>query len=189
MKSWLVKGGMILGAFGAASAAVVLLRILKMDSAADGLRWVEALLGVGAAGYTAFLFGQCEGRDLWQSKWLLPHLLAQAGMCGAAVLARFSDAPARLGWIIGTTALLHGAIAAIDRWGRHSTTNATQGAAFLGTVRMGQMKPWREGLLVGVLLVVPLAFIAPQAAAPLVLIGLYLYEWAYVRAAQLPPLS
>ncbi len=188
-RSWLVKGGIILGAYGAASAGVIGLRMLGMDAGAQTLRWAEALLGLSAAGYTAFLFGQCEGRDLWQSKWLLPHLLVQAAMCGAACLAPFSDAASRLGWIVGAGAALHVALAALDRWGRHATTNATQGAAFLGTVRLGPARPWRDGLLLGGALAVPVAILAPQWTALPVLIGLFLYEWAYVRAAQLPPLS
>lgn len=187
-RSWLVKGGVLLGAYGSVSAAIVGLRLLGMDGAADGLRWVEAVLGLGAAGYTAFLFGQCEGRDLWQSKWLLPHLLAQAAMCGAAMLALFGGSPV-LGWIVAAGAVVHGALAAMDRWRHHSTSNAAQGAAFLGTVRLGPLKPWRDGLLIGVGLAVLAGFVAPWAAVVPVLVGLYLYEWAYVRAAQLPPLS
>ena len=43
-----------------------------------------SLAAAGVAGYTAFLFGQCEGRDLWQSPLLLPTLLAQAVVAGSA---------------------------------------------------------------------------------------------------------
>ena len=39
------------------------------------------------AGYTAFLFGQAEGRDLWQSPLLFWHLLPQAVLVGAGALA------------------------------------------------------------------------------------------------------
>src|SRR5581483_8322767 len=45
------------------------------------------LAGFLAAVYTAFLFGQCEGRDLWQTRLLPVHLIVQALLCGAAVLA------------------------------------------------------------------------------------------------------
>jgi Ni/Fe-hydrogenase subunit HybB-like protein len=38
------------------------------------------------AGYTAFLFGQAEGRDFWQSPLLLPILLVQALVAGTAAL-------------------------------------------------------------------------------------------------------
>jgi hypothetical protein len=191
MKSWLVKGGMILGAFGAASAAVVLLRMLKMDSAADGLRWVEALLGVGTAGYTAFLFGQCEGRDLWQSKLLLPHLIAQAVMCGGLSLGAFQPTDkvrALIGALLVPAIALHMVLGIAEAYMKHATTNATQGAAFLFTVRLGKIPACRAGLLLA-----PAAgavfFGAPILGLVLGMIGLYLYEWAFVRAAQLPPLS
>jgi Fe-S-cluster-containing dehydrogenase component/formate-dependent nitrite reductase membrane component NrfD len=187
--SWLVKGGMILGAFGMVSGAIVALRLAGMNGAADALRWAEALLGLGAAGYTAFLFGQCEGRDLWQSKWLLPHLLAQAAMCGGTVLAWFSTAPIRLSVIVAASTLVHVVIACVDRFGHHETTNARQAAAFLGALRIGFMDPWRSGLLLGCLGAVAALMGLWIAAVAAILVGLFLYEWTYVRAGQLPPLS
>jgi Fe-S-cluster-containing dehydrogenase component/formate-dependent nitrite reductase membrane component NrfD len=187
-KSWLVKGGIILGAYGAVSAAIVGLRLLRVDAAADGLRWLQALLGLGAAGYTAFLFAQCKGRDLWESPWLLPHLIAQSVLCGAAVLTPFSSGTLAPAVIIGVSTLVHVAIACIERLGKHETTNATQAAAFLGTVQIGSIKAWPAGLALGVLGAV-IALFAPALAFPFVLAGLYFYEWAYVRAGQLPPLS
>ena len=39
-----------------------------------------------AAGYSAFLFGQAEGRDFWQSPLLLPQLLVAALAAGAGSL-------------------------------------------------------------------------------------------------------
>jgi Fe-S-cluster-containing dehydrogenase component/DMSO reductase anchor subunit len=188
-RSWLVKGGVILGAYGAAAAAVLGLRLAGADGAADAVRWVEAVLGVGAAGYTALLFGQCEGRDLWQSKWLLPHLLVQAVMCGAACLAPFAASPWMLGWIASVCAICNVSLAQLERFDKHPTTNGKQGAAFLGTVRFGRLYPWRDGLLIGLFVAVPLGLLAPWFMFVPVLIGLFLYEWAYVRAGQLPPLS
>ncbi len=188
-RSWLVKGGIILGAFGAASAGALGLRLLGLGGAADALRWAEAILGIGAAGYTAFLFDQCEGRDLWQSKWLLPHLLAQAVLCGAVAFLPFSGAYPPLIMVMLAAAVVHLTIAAVERFGPHETTNAKQGAAFLGTIRIGPLLPWREGLLIGGGLAAVLAPIVPSLAFIPALAGLYLYEWAYVRAGQLPPLS
>ena len=187
--SWLVKGGIILGAFGACSAAIIALRLAGLDATADGLRWAQALLGLGAAGYTAFLFGQCEGRDLWQSKWLLPHLLVQATMCGGALLALFSVDPYRLALIVSISTIAHIVISCIDRFGHHATSNAKQAAAFLGTLRLGPIDPWMSGLLLGILGAIAARMGLWPAAVVTVLIGLYLYEWAYVRAGQLPPLS
>ena len=84
--SWLVKGAWILIGFGTLTSAIVGLRLLGWDAAADLLRWPNALLAAATAGYTAFLFAQCEGRDLWQTPLLLPHLLVQAVMLGGAAL-------------------------------------------------------------------------------------------------------
>jgi hypothetical protein len=39
-----------------------------------------------AAGYSAFLFGQAEGRDFWQSPAVLPHLVFAALVAGTATL-------------------------------------------------------------------------------------------------------
>ena len=49
---------------------------------ADGAGWDSS-----PRSYTAFLFGQCEGRDLWQTPLLPVHLIVQALLCGSAVLA------------------------------------------------------------------------------------------------------
>jgi Ni/Fe-hydrogenase subunit HybB-like protein len=43
------------------------------------------VVAAATAGYTALLFAQCEGRDLWQTPLLLPMLLAQAVAAGGAV--------------------------------------------------------------------------------------------------------
>ena len=58
-----------------------------LSAIASFLLWPTVLAGFLAAVYTAFLFGQCEGRDLWQTPLLPVHLIVQALMCGAAVLA------------------------------------------------------------------------------------------------------
>lgn len=48
--------------------------------------WTGLALAIGVAVYTAFLFGQAEGRDLWQSPLLPFHLVVQALMAGSGVL-------------------------------------------------------------------------------------------------------
>ena len=84
--SWLVRGSVVLTAFAALSAAWLVLGILiesgtvpsgPGSTAAAALQALAALAvpgGALAAGYTAFLFGQAEGRDLWQSPLLFWHL-------------------------------------------------------------------------------------------------------------------
>src|SRR5690606_25147818 len=48
--------------------------------------WVGLPLAAGVAIYTAFLFAQAEGRDLWQSPLLPFHLLVQAFLVGAGAM-------------------------------------------------------------------------------------------------------
>ena len=55
------------------------------------LLFIPAVIcGAAGAGYTAFLFGQAEGRDFWQSPLLLPILLVQALLAGSAALSLLS---------------------------------------------------------------------------------------------------
>jgi Fe-S-cluster-containing dehydrogenase component/formate-dependent nitrite reductase membrane component NrfD len=44
------------------------------------------LSGIATAAYTGYLFGQAEGRDLWQSPLLPVHLVVQALLAGAAAV-------------------------------------------------------------------------------------------------------
>lgn len=141
------------------------------------------------AGYTAFLFAQCEGRDLWQSKWLLPHLLFQALLCGAAVLLPFTDEPTKLVGLVLAGAIGHFVLSTWETVRSHHTGNARQAAAFLPVVAVGPLRGYRDGLIIGVGVAVLLALVAPAAVFAPVLAGLVLYEYAFVRAGQLPPLS
>lgn len=188
-RSWLVLGGVLLAAFGVVIALGMTLRLTGAAAAADALRWVGALLGIGVAGYTALLFRQCEGRGLWQSPLLLPHLLVQAVLCGAVALMPFATDGTLLVRIAVFAALAHLGLALAERTGVHATANARQAAAFLGTLRLGPLNAFRDGLIVGVAGTILLAIFVPAAAFIPALAGLSLYEWAYVRAAQLPPLS
>jgi formate-dependent nitrite reductase membrane component NrfD len=200
-KSWLVKGAWILIAFSLTVSATLAARWFGIGAALAPLRWINAVLALGVAGYTAFLFQQCEGRDLWQGKLLLPHLLVQALFCGAALFLPFAvaggevdgEARARLLTLLAASGVLHLLFCFLERWGRHPTANARQGAAFLDVVRLGGKVPaFRLGLLAVGAFLLP---IANGPAATLFLVplvawwGLFLWEWAYVRAAQLPPLS
>jgi Fe-S-cluster-containing dehydrogenase component/formate-dependent nitrite reductase membrane component NrfD len=202
-RSWLVKGGWILSAFGATVTAAIALRWLGATEAADALRWVNAALGLAVAGYTAFLFQQCEGRDLWQGSLVLPHLLIQAALCGAVLFLPFTDAPGELTPIVGAALVLHLAVMLMEQRKRHfSTENERQATGFLSVVGWGPFtSAYTAAKLVGCLL--PAALIALSSlsafagaatllyalAAACVLFGLFLFEHAFVRAGQLPPLS
>ena len=85
-RSWLVVGTWIL----------ILYSILAMAWFACGIAFsglvrlpiiiAAAIVGAFSAGYSAFLFAQAKGRDLWQSPLFLWHLLVQAIVAGAAIV-------------------------------------------------------------------------------------------------------
>ena len=65
-RSWLVLGGYCLMAFGLAAVAWFATGVLGADGLQRVLAWPVFVASAMVAGYTAFLFGQAEGRDLWQ---------------------------------------------------------------------------------------------------------------------------
>jgi hypothetical protein len=201
MRSWLVKGAWVLMAFGGITAAILVARVLGLDGSADGLRWTNLVGGSLAAAYTAFLFAQCEGRDLWQhTRVLLPHLLVQALCVGGAALLPFVP-DQKLAVAVCVLAVVHHGLGLLERFGHHETHNAKMAAALLPGVRAwpgsrlsafhGGMSMTTAAALLSMLLVLGgLAHPVSLALCALVAwFGLYLYEHAYVRAGQLPPLS
>ncbi|MFQ5767605.1 MAG: hypothetical protein ACE5ID_06430, partial [Acidobacteriota bacterium] len=118
-------------------AAGLLLRLAGQHAAAAFLRWPAAALALLVAGYTAFLFGQCQGRNLWQSRLLLPHLLAQAALCGAACYLPLAPGSAGLRFIFIFSAAVHLIFSLLERFRRRASVNAAQAAAFLGSLRLG----------------------------------------------------
>ncbi|MCL4199274.1 MAG: polysulfide reductase NrfD [Phycisphaerales bacterium] len=194
--SWLVKGGVILGVYLVTTPLALLLRWLEMDAAANVVRWINVPVALAVAGYTAFLFAQCKGRDLWESKWLLPHLIAQAVMLGSAVFIAFqpgawefsghTDVMTRL--VLLASLWSHLLLALNELKGAHDTENARQAAGFLGIVRLGPLPCFWSSFVI-LTAVTGLAWVMPGAMIGVVVVGLYLYEHAFVRAGQLPPLS
>ncbi len=202
-KSWLVKGSWGLTAFGGVAFLSLLAQYLEWSaSTADTLRYVGIPLALAAAGYTAFLFYQCEGRDLWQNRpVLLLHLIAQAIMLGAAVLLPFFPAMQSLCWLMLGGAMLHLVFALKEAYGSHPTSNAKLAASLLprikiykdsklGAFGLGLTLSSITAILAPVLL--QLQVLSPVSAGLLCAVcclGIFFYEQAYVRAGQLPPLS
>ena len=56
-------------------------------------------------------------------------------------------------------------------------------------MRFGRLEAIVHGVIVAGVLTVIVALVLPQIAFALVLLSLFAYESAYIRAAQLPPLS
>lgn len=82
MSSWLVKGSFILMAFGMSVSVALGLRILGYDAAADIARMIGCPLALLTSGYSAWLFAQCKGRELWCEKGTFAHLVTRAAAIG-----------------------------------------------------------------------------------------------------------
>jgi Ni/Fe-hydrogenase subunit HybB-like protein len=170
-----------------------------MLAAASGRAGLLALLALllvplalAAAGYSAFLFAQAEGRDAWQSPTVLPHLVVSAVTAGAAVaLLVHGVSPGLRGLLLaglGVNLLL----ALAERVTPHPNADAAA-AARLITDGPWRVPFWGGAVVAGTLLPAALLLTAaplPAAlAALLALLGLYLYDDCWVKAGQAVPLS
>ena len=200
--SWLVKGAYILMAFSAVCALWWIGGLLESEGLLKVLAIPAVLGAIGTAGYTAFLFGQCEGRDLWQTPLLLPVLLAQAVTAGGAsyaILDLFMTVPevtairwVLLGGVAATAALI--AMELTSRGSRH-----VELAVEAMTKGKYADQFWWGGVVVGlvvpaVAVIVALAGdldnpVLPAIAGVAALVGLFAYEDSFVRAGQSVPLS
>jgi Fe-S-cluster-containing dehydrogenase component len=195
-RSWLVKGAWILMAYGLVGVAwlvaayagnIGLLRMLALPT---------LLLAAGAAGYSAFLFGQAEGRDLWQSPLVLPHLLVAALGAGAAALLIVgiptrSDPPSLnllVVFLIGALAL-DGALLFAEFSGSHANVDVARAVRLITRGGLSR-RFWGGAVIAGITLPIVLVFTpAVLLGAVLALAGLWIYEDVWIKAGQSIPLS
>jgi len=176
-RSWLVRGSYVIAAYGLLLGAQLVASLAgwPVPRALTGL---TVLLAGGTALYTAFLFGQSKGRDLWQSSLLGPHLIVQALTAGAAVF--------EASWLVWLLPL-NGLLVAGEVWGHHATEDARRAARLI----QDDVRFSTGVLAVGHLL--PLALLwAGQGgllAGSLALAGLLVWEHLYVQKPQLIPLA
>lgn len=203
--SWLVWGGAILAIFGLIEALWFGAALFGFFSLLRLLLLPAALFGLAAAGYTAFLFGQAEGRDFWQSPLLLPILLVQATLAGAAalgVLAWALAAGAPLSAFFTTLLLcaiaVHVLLVFVEVSGSHANSHVAAAAHYISKGGLASIF-WGLFFVVGSL--IPLALLALALLLPalqpvllglaglLALVGLFAYEHCFVVAGQAVPLS
>ncbi len=189
-KSWLVRGGFIIGGFAAVLGAHLLLGVAGRGRLTSYLVPLGAVLAALTAVYTAFLFAQSRGRDLWQSPLLPAHLFTQALVAGAGMLALLAPlfgpwpSPA-LHWVFAAASAVHLLMA----FGDLSVTGATahaRAAHYELTHGLYSSIFWSGLLLSGI------GLAAPWVGAPVVLaglLGLFLFEHAFVQAGQRVPLA
>jgi Fe-S-cluster-containing dehydrogenase component/formate-dependent nitrite reductase membrane component NrfD len=195
-RSWLVRGGFIIGGYSLVLALQFAGGVLGVTSErawlAPAQMWLAALgapLAIFTAIYTAYLFAQSKARDLWQNPLAPVHLLVQATLAGAAVLSMLSglgaEARAACLWILAAACLAHLFLLAAEHPLAHTTAHAK--LAYWEMTR-GRYGRWFQAAAALVLVGLLAPWTGPVAAIP-ALLGLFAYEHAYVQAGQAVPLA
>jgi Ni/Fe-hydrogenase subunit HybB-like protein len=169
------------------------------EAALRGLALPGTLVAASTAGYTAFLFAQCEGRDLWQTPLLLPALLAQAVVAGAAAVGladvvMYFPATDAARWALLAGLVVHLGLMAVETVHRRGRQVEL---AVRVMIRVREAERFWAGVATAVFAVV-LAALAIGGAWPMpltavasvsALCAITLYEAAFIRAGQSVPLS
>ena len=189
-RSWLVRGGLIISAYGAVLALHILASMLARWSWQSALLPAGIVLALMTAVYTAYLFAQARGRDLWQSPLLPAHMAVQALLAGGAALAPLAawlqpDVTPALLWSVLAGSALHAAFVASETTIAHATAHATL-AVHEMTHGSLAWAFWTSAALIVLGTAAPWLGAIGAAGA---LAGLTLYEHAYVQAGQAAPLA
>ncbi len=208
-KSWLTKGAFILIAFSNLAGLWFVIEFFYWFKDLAPPFWLESIrpyvyflgffLATASSAYTAFLFGQAEGRDLWQSSSFPLHLIVHSFMCGSAFILAMSPfipsgemlAPSMKNIMIAGIFL-----DLIVIWSEFGMSHASEIASRAAKdITQGSFKTmfWFGAILIGHIIPTLIAlmnipyfeFLAPL----LVFIGLYFYEYAFVTAPQKIPNS
>ena len=184
-KSWLVRGAVIITAYGGVLALHFLAGMTGNAELGNALRYAGVPLAGLTAVYTAYLFAQAKARDLWQNPLLPAHFIVQAVVAGAAVLALIEPGRGELGRIVAGATLVHLLLIIGDVTLTHATAHARMAAHeithgefrkfFLAAVALslaGLATPWIGAL-----------------GALAALFGLFAWEHAHVQAGQSVPLA
>jgi Fe-S-cluster-containing dehydrogenase component/formate-dependent nitrite reductase membrane component NrfD len=209
-QSWLVRGAYIITAYAAVLTLWLAGIVFGWSALADALLCPGVILALLTAVYTAFLFAQAKGRDLWQNPLFSMHLLAHAVVGAGATWLLVN-----WGWGLGAgdsstppqnsvlstqypamllaAALAFGLIALLaECWSAPPTDDARRAIhMFLGKPMGGWF--WGAGVFLGH--AVPLLLLATGStglgavAAILALAGMGVIEWLWVSVPQRIPLS
>jgi Fe-S-cluster-containing dehydrogenase component/formate-dependent nitrite reductase membrane component NrfD len=199
-RSWVARGAFCLIAYSALCAGLCCSAAVGARGLSSALLWPTVLAGLLASAYTAFLFGQCRGRDLWQTRLLVVHLVAQCVLASGAFLALVPPglgltARLRHAGVIGLGAgvLLHALVVlgelAGPRSGRHASRGARQAS---GLMTSGPLGPVFWGGAIGLGCAAPVVLLALSTTSAVLvgiagacaLAGLLAYEWCFVMAGQ-----
>jgi len=212
--SWLVAGTWILILYSILAAVWLGCGIVFTGSVRLPIIIAAAIAGAFSAGYSAFLFAQAKGRDLWQSPLFLWHLLVQAIVAGAAIvillavldgyphIADAADGGRGIIWA-SNFLLIGGLVLSIlmvlgellltpfSADAHHAAEMILRGRLhnmfWLGVVVLGTGAP--AGLLLYALAADAVSVPLEVLAAVLSLVGLLLFDKVWIIAGQAAPLS
>jgi len=207
-KSWVARGAFILVGFTAVAGlwwlieGAAYMNWLSSDLAST-LRpiaaWITFPLALFAVIYTAFLLGQAEGRDMWQSNLLPFQLFAQSMLVASGVflivnvfISFSTDLHAFLVTLFPTSIAINLLLTFAGKFNSFASE-----VALLAHREMTHGKfrnhYWWGGIALGHLipLVLLLAFspFAVPVAVACAVVGLFFYEYAFVMAPQHIPNS
>lgn len=186
--SWLVRGGYLLGGFSTLVTIALIASLAGVTSFPVGLVWVGMVLAALTAVYTAFLFAQARGRDLWQSPLGSIRMLVQCVLAGSAVmwLVAGGDLPF-MGQVLFFSVLANMTLIFLELFSPHATVDAARAAALIWR---GPYSLWfHTGLILGNMAPVAAYLVLGYPTALLVLLGLFLTEFVWIRVPQLIPLD
>jgi formate-dependent nitrite reductase membrane component NrfD len=168
------------------------------------VQWLAAAFAIASACYSAFLFAQAKGRDLWQSPLFLWHLLVQALTAGSAMIliaGYFIRTPLEIRNTTIMILLVSLTISLAMIMGEIALPHVSEDVRIATRALIkGQLSGRFWGLVVGAGMVAPiiLAVIAYGSttsglfsigAAGLALAGLWWFEDLWIKAGQSAPLS
>ena len=203
-KSWLTRGAFLLIGFTLVAglwwlvdtgALIGWVKQANADALRMPLLWLGFVLAIGAAIYTAFLFGQAEGRDLWQSTLLPFHLVVQAIMAGSGFLLALDlilpfapelSAIVRIAFIVSVIIDLF--VTLLGEFGMPHASEVAATAAH--EISHGRYRTlfWGGSIVVGHIVPLVLIFFGWPPFAALAglaaIAGLFAFEYAFVMAPQ-----
>ena len=208
-KSWLPRGAFILIGFSNLLAVqwamlvgeyfnVVPSNIVTMVN--PYINYLLIPLALMTIIYTAFLFAQAEGRDLWQSTSLPWHLLVQGLMCGSGLLMALSEFNlttveiANYSRYIFIITLVLDLFFQLFEFGMPHASEVAARAAHQITGGVYKNKFWYGNIVLGHFVALVLVMFSGSGvgyviAAIAAMVGLYFYEYAFVMAPQRVPNS
>lgn len=207
-KSWLTIGSFIILGYSLLLVSLIVSFFFNQAAIVNWLYPITMPLAVMTAVYTAFLFAQAKGRDLWQSAALPLHLLVQAMIAGSSLMVIACELISGAQPLMDLSTLvlaislgLHLVIIIGGEVMTEHSSKAKQRAVDLMTKGPYKNIFWNAGIMLGS--VIPLALIASQhtdflalspasldtVAAGLAVLGLLAYEHCFVMAGQSVRLS